>query len=85
MQHPSIVEYLAPQAREQGIQQGAQDTTRENILEILTFRLQTDVEQTFRPALEVIDDLQRLKQLFQAAMRVKTPEEFMQALNENSE
>lgn len=81
MQHPSIVEYVAPQARKQGIQ----ETTRENILEILTFRLQTDVEQTFRPALEAIDDLQRLKQLFQAAMRVETPEEFTQALKENNE
>lgn len=85
MQHPPIVEYVAPQARERGRQQGAQETTRENILEILTFRLQTDVDQTFRPALETIDDLQRLKQLFQAAMRVETPEEFTQALNENNE
>ena len=85
MQHPPIVEYVAPQARERGRQQGAQETTRENILEILTFRLQTDVEQTFRPALEAIDDLQRLKQLFQAAMRVETPEEFTQTLNKNNE
>jgi len=85
MQHPPIVEYVAPQARERGRQQGAQETTRENILEILTFRLQTEVEQTFRPALEAIDDLQHLKRLFQAAMRVETPEEFTQALNENNE
>lgn len=85
MQHPPIVEYVAPQARERGRQQGVQETTRENILEILTFRLETEVEQTFRPALEAIDDLQRLKQLFQAAMRVETPEEFTQVLNENNE
>ncbi|MDE0484841.1 MAG: hypothetical protein OXI67_19860 [Candidatus Poribacteria bacterium] len=81
MQHPPIVEYVAPQARERG----RKETTRENILEILAFRLQPEVEQTFRPALEAIDDLQRLKQLFQAAMRVETPEEFTQALNENNE
>lgn len=81
MQHPPIVEYVAPQAREIG----RKETTRENILEILTFRLQTEVEQTFRPALDAIDDLQRLKQLFQAAMRVETPEEFTQALNKNNE
>ena len=71
MQHPPIVEYVAPQARERG----RKENTRENILELLTFRLQAEVEQTFRPALEAIDDLQRLKQLFQAAMRVETPEE----------
>ena len=97
MQHPPIVEYVAPQARErgrqqgirqgiqQGIQQRAQETTREIILEILAFRLQTEVEQTFRPALEKIGNLQRLKQLFQVAMQVETLQEFTQALNENSE
>lgn len=81
MQHPPIVAYVAPQAREIGRQQA----TRENILETLAFRLKTDVEQTLKPALEAIDDLQRLKQLFQVAMQVKTLEEFTQALNENSE
>ena len=85
MQHPPIVDYVAPQARERGRQQGIQETTRENILEILTFRLQTDVEQTLKPALEAIDDLQRLKQLFRIAMQVETLEEFTQALNENNE
>ncbi len=87
MQQPSIVEYVAPQAREQGIQQGiqqgARETTRENILETLAFRLQPEVAQTFKPALESIDDLQLLKQLFRAAMQVETAEDFTQALNEN--
>ena len=83
MQQPSIVEYVAPQAREQGIQQGAQETTRENILEILAFRLQPEVAEIFKSALESIDDLQRLKQLFRAAMQVETLEDFTQALNEN--
>ena len=79
MQQPSIVEYVAPQAREQG----ARESTRENILEILAFRLQPEVAQTFKPTLESIDDLQRLKQLFRVAMQVETLEEFTQALNEN--
>ena len=83
MQQPSIVEYVAPQAREQGIQQGARETIRENILETLAFRLQPEVAQTFKSDLESIDDLQRLKQLFRAAMQAETPEEFTQALNEN--
>ena len=81
MQHPPIVDYVAPQAHERGRQQNA----RENIIEALAFRLQTEVEQTLKPALEAIDDLQRLKQLFKVAMQVETLEEFTQALNENSE
>ena len=97
MQIPPIVEYVAPQAHErgrqkgiqQGIQQGIQlgikENARENILEILAFRLQIDVEQTLKPTLEAIDDLQRLKQLFRIAMQVETLEEFTQALNENDE
>jgi predicted transposase YdaD len=83
MQQSSIAEYLAPEAHEQGLQQGAQETIRENILETLVFRLQPEVAQTFKPALESIDDLQRLKQLFRAAMQVETAEDFKQALNEN--
>ena len=79
MQQPSIVEYVAPQAREQG----AQETTRENILEILAFQLQPEVAETFKSDLESINDLQRLKQLFRAAMRVETPEDFKQVLSEN--
>ena len=38
MQQPSIVEYVAPQAREQG----AQEIIRENILETLAFQLQPE-------------------------------------------
>ena len=80
MQQPSIVEYVAPQAREQG----AQETTRENILEILAIRLQPDAAETFKPMLEAIDDLQRLKRLHRAAILAESPEDFTQALNENA-
>ena len=85
MQQPSIVEFVAPQAREQGIQQGAQETTRKLILATLAFRLEPEVVQTFKPVLDAIDDLLRLEQLFNAAMQVETPDEFTQALNENNE
>ena len=85
MQQSSIAEYLAPEAHEQGIQQGSQKTTRENILETLAFQLEPEVAETFKSALEAINDLQRLKQLFRAAMRVETPEDFTRALNENGE
>jgi hypothetical protein len=81
MQQPSIVEHVAPLAREQG----ARETTRENIFEILAIRLQPDAAETFKPMLEVIDDLQRLKQLHRAAILAESPEDFTQALNENGE
>ena len=96
MQHPPIVDYVAPQAhergrqkgikqgRQQGIQHGAQEATRDLILETLALRLQIKAAPTLRPALDEIGNLQRLKQLFQVAMEVETLEEFTQALNENS-
>ena len=91
MQQPSIVEYLAQEAHEQGVQQGiqqgvqqgARESTRRHILEALALRLRSEVAQTFKPTLEAIDDLQRLEQLFRAAMQAETPEEFTQALKEN--
>ncbi len=87
MQQPSIIEYVAPQAHEQGvqrgIQQGRRESTRKHILEVLTLRLQPETAQTFKPTLEAIDDLQRLEQLFHAAMQAETPEDFKQALSEN--
>ena len=87
MQQSDIAEYLAPQAHEQGIQQGiqqgSQEVMRENILETLAFQLHPEVAETFKSDLAEIDDLQRLKQLFRAAMRVETAEAFTQALNES--
>ena len=89
MQQPSIVEFVAPQAREQGIQQGiqqgAQETTRKFILVTLAFRLEPEVVQTFKPILDAIDDLQHLEQLFNAAMQVETPEDFTKALYDNND
>lgn len=39
MQRPPIVEYLAQEAHEQGVQQGAQESTRRHIVEALALRL----------------------------------------------
>ncbi len=81
MQQPPIVEYVAPQAR----LQGALQTTRKHILEVLTLRLQFDATQTFKSTLDAIDNLQYLEQLFSAAMRVESPEDFTKILNENGD
>ena len=76
MNQPSIIEYWTEQAR----QQSAREIARENILEAIELRLQADAPQTFKPALEAIDDLQRLKQLHRAAILAENVEDFRQAL-----
>ena len=79
MNQPSIIEYWTEQAR----QQSAREIARENILEAIELRLQADASQTFKPALEAIDDLQRLKQLFRAAILAENVEDFQQVLEAN--
>lgn len=83
MQQPPVVEYVAPQAREQGKQQGALETTRKLILELLSQRLGTNVEQRFKSELDTIDDLQLLEALFTKAMQVDSIEEFKQTLEKS--
>ena len=88
MHQPSIIEYWTEQAAaeahqqglQQGLQQGVIENTREKILETLELRLQSDAAQTFKPILEEIDDLQRLNELFRAAIQADSPEAFRQAL-----
>ena len=75
MHQPSIIEYWTEQARQQ--------SARENILEAIELRLQADASQTFKPALEAIDDLQRLKQLHRAAILAENVEDFRRALEAN--
>ncbi len=79
MNQPSIIEYWTEQAR----QQSAREIAREHILEAIEIRLQADASQTFKPALEAIDDLQRLKQLHRAAILAENVEDFRQALEAN--
>ncbi len=89
MQHPPIVEYVAPQAHEkgfqEGIEQGIQEGKRKHILEILTLQLGDDAAQNFKASIESIDDLQRLEVLFHAALRAKHEDEFRQTINETRE
>lgn len=84
MHQPSIIEYwteqAAAEAHQQGLQQGVIENTREKILEALELRLQPDAAQTFKPILERIDDLQRLNELFRAAIQADSPEDFQQVL-----
>ena len=81
MHQPSIVEYLAEEAH----QQGAKKNAREAILEALALRLQIDTAETFKPTLDAIEDLQRLRQLHRAAVLADTLEDFTQVLESNQD
>ncbi len=81
MHQSSVVEYVAPQAREQG----AQEMAREYILELLNNRLENDDVKDFESALSAISDLERLKEVFQIALKVESLEDFRKVLEKNQE
>ncbi len=83
MHQPNIIEYWTEKATAEAHQQGVRERALEDILEALALRLQPDAARTFKPALEAIDDLQRLKQLHRAAILADSPEDFRQALESN--
>ena len=80
MHQPSIIEYWTEKAVAEAHQQGLRERALEDILEALELRLQADASQTFKPALEAIDDLQRLKQLLRAAILAENVEDFRRTL-----
>ena len=86
MQHAPIVEHLAPQAHKlgkaEGIEQGKAEGTRKHILEILAIQYGDDTAQHFKASIESIDDLQRLEELFRAALQAENEDEFKKSLNE---
>ena len=83
MNQPSIIEYWTERAAAEAHQQGVIENTREKILEALELRLHPDAARTFKPILERIDDLQRLNELFRAAIQADSPEAFRQVLEAN--
>ena len=83
MNQPSIIEYWTEQAAAEAHQQGVIENTREKILEALEIRLHPDAARTFKPILEGIDDLQRLNELFRAAIQADSSEAFRQVLEAN--
>ena len=72
-----IVEYWGAQA--------IRDTRREDILKVLEARLHPDVADVFKPALESIENTQRLEALFDASLRIDSVEEFQHLLDTTSD
>ncbi|MDE0015768.1 MAG: hypothetical protein OXU51_06240 [Candidatus Poribacteria bacterium] len=58
----------------------SQQSPREYILETLKIQFGADAAQTFKPTLDKIDNLQRLNQLFHAAVRAARIEDFRRTL-----
>ena len=84
MQESTLVQYIAEKATAEALQQGIKTRALEDILEVIAFRLGAQAAQRFKPALYAIDDLQRLKGLFRAALSAENPEDFQQALDSSN-
>ena len=77
MYESSIVQYFTEKGIEQGIEQGIQ----ESIQEVLALRFQPEEVRPLASRIEAIDDVQRLKQLHQAAIQVPSLEAFRRLLD----
>ena len=80
MQESSVIQHFLQQGIEQGIEQGARRTSIESTLAILNTRFPDADLDTLTPALEAIEDLNRLKQLNIKASVVDTFHAFEQRL-----
>ena len=68
---------------QQGLQQGARESTIEGILEALEIRFHASGVRTLKPTLEGIEELQRLKDLRREAIQVPSFDEFRRVLASN--
>ena len=71
---------LLDEGREQGIKQGERKGTIESILALLGARFQSETVQALKPAIEAIDDLQRLRELLLAAYKAQSVDAFTKTL-----
>ena len=62
---------------ERGMKQGIKDSTIESILVLLDRRFEINTAPVLTPLLDPIDDLQKLKHLFQEAIIVEHLEDFI--------
>ncbi len=68
------------QGIEQGITQGAKEATLKNLLTVLNAKFHVEAVRSINPALQDIDDLQRLEQLHLTAVNAKTLDAFTEVL-----
>ena len=68
---------------QQGIEQGARESTIEGILEALEIQFDEIGVQTLKPMLESIEELQHLKDLRRAAIQAPSLDAFKRLLTSN--
>ena len=86
MRESSVYEHFLQKAEanyQRGFQQGARQNAIRSLFAILEFRFDGRAVQALRPALENIQDLQRLEELHDAALRAETFEAFARTLGMN--
>ena len=95
MQESSVYQHLVETADEerfkqgiqqgiqQGTEQGARQSTIRGLFAVLEFKFDGRAVQALRPALESIEDLQRLEELQDEALRAETFEAFAHTLGTN--
>ena len=77
-----LLERGIAQGIEQGIAQGTKDATLKSLLTVLNAKFHVEAVRAITPALQNIDDLQRLEQLLFTAINAKTVDTFTEALFE---
>ncbi|MDD9973115.1 MAG: hypothetical protein OXU27_03865 [Candidatus Poribacteria bacterium] len=83
MQESSVYKHLVETAGEEYYQRGARQTAIQSVFSVLEFKFDRRAVQTLRPALESIQDLQRLQELHNEALRAENFEAFTHILGMN--
>ena len=81
MYESSVVQYFTEKGIEQGIERGGRERAVEDLLDVLEIRFGLAASDPLAARLGAIDDVQRLKQLFRAAIQVPSLEAFRHLLD----
>ena len=82
MYESSVVQHFAEKALKQGIEQGGRERAIEDLLDVLEIRFGLAASEPLAARIGAIDDVQRLKQLFRAAIQVPSLEAFRPLLDD---
>ena len=80
MQESSVYQHLVETAGEEYYQRGARQNAIRSLFAVLEFKFDRHAVQSLRPALESIQDLQRLQELHHEALSTENLETFVQNL-----
>ena len=81
MYESSVVQYFTEKGIKQGIEQGGRERAIEDLLDVLEIRFGLAASDPLTARIGAIDDVQRLKQLFRAAIQVPSLEAFTNLLD----